>query len=76
MIQNVHMGILLLLAGGTSASEPLFFATLHKLLAPSGKDFYSPVIFIELLELDKEIILLYKPNSSHECLLITHKNNL
>ena len=52
MIQNVHIGVLLLLACGTSASVSLFFATLHKLLAPSGKDFDSSMIFIELLELD------------------------
>lgn len=76
VIKNVHMGILLLLVGSTSASMSLFFATLHKPLAPSGKDFDSSMIFIELLELDKEIILLYKPNSSHKYLLITHKNNL
>lgn len=37
------------------------------------KIFYSFMIFIELLERGKEIILLYKPNSSHKYLLITEK---
>lgn len=40
------------------------------------QDFDSSMIFVKFLELHKEIILLYKPNSSQEYLLITHENNL
>ena len=42
--KRYKMGILLLMAGGRSASMPLFFAALHKLPAPSGKEFDSSML--------------------------------